>query len=86
MTQQRKPIGWYVAEMVVNTTAVPEGDTILDWPDNVQDAIYGAIEKHEKRLGRKYEIVRARADKDIDTGPYIHVVIRSPKYKEDTIH
>lgn len=71
--------------MTVNVSAVPKGNHILEWPAFVQDTIFKAIETHEKRTGRKYEIVNARADKDIDTGPYISVTIRAPRYEDERL-
>jgi hypothetical protein len=85
MTKKEKIIvSYHVADLYVDVSAVPEGDFSM-WPKNIQDGVYKAIETHSKRTGRPYEISYAKADRDYDTGPYIHVVARAPKYYEDLI-
>lgn len=63
----------YIAECVVNTTAVLEGH-FNDWPANIQDGLYRALENIKLTTGRDYHIVMSRSDRDVDSGPYIHVI------------
>lgn len=69
---------WYVSDLVVSVTGKLEGG-FLDWPSNVQDGILAAMERHSVARNRKYEMVRALCDYDVDTGWYIIVTIRAPK-------
>jgi hypothetical protein len=61
------------AELIVNVTELLPGG-IKDWPANVQDRIYNALEKFEERTGVRWVIVGSKSDVDPDTGPFVHVM------------
>lgn len=69
---------WHVSDLVVNVTGKLEGG-FMDWPANIQDKILEAMERHGVSKGRKYEMVRAICDYDVDTKWYVIVTIRAPK-------
>lgn len=61
-----------IAECKVNVTAFMDG-TIENWPNNIQDGIYAALEKTS--LGRGYKIEVSYCDQDHDNGGwFIHVI------------
>lgn len=60
-------------ELIVNVSAVMPG-SITDWPANVQDGVYAALERVIMRSHIPYEIVASYSDVDVDTGPYIRVI------------
>lgn len=73
--------GVRVFDMTVGVDAYP-GDKLDDWPANIQDGVYAAVETLADELQIPLAIVDSRADKDEDeTLPdgrplfYIHVVI-----------
>ena len=73
--------GVRVFDMTVGVDAYP-GEKIDDWPANIQDGVYAAVEALGNELQIPLAIVDSRADKDEDdTLPdgrplfFIHVVI-----------
>jgi hypothetical protein len=66
-----------IAECKVNVTAFIDG-TIENWPNNIQDGIYAALERTS--LGRGYTIVMSYCDIDYDNGGYfLHIVATGTK-------
>lgn len=62
-----------IAECKVNVTAFMDG-TIENWPSNIQDGIYAALEKTS--LGRGYTIRISYCDVDHDTPGqfFVHII------------
>ena len=61
-----------IAEMKANVTAFMDG-TIENWPRNIQDRIYAALE--QTSLGRGYKIQISYCDEDHDNGGwFVHVI------------
>lgn len=67
-----------IAEMKADVTAFMEG-TIENWPRNIQDGIYAALERTS--LGRGYTICMSYCDENPDEpGKYfVHVVATGTK-------
>lgn len=62
-----------VAQLVANVTAVMPGG-IKDWPSNIQDRIYKALETINEKNKAQFTIVDSYSDNDIDDGPFVHVI------------
>jgi hypothetical protein len=62
-----------VGELIVNVDRQLEG-TLEDWPAEVQDGVYKALERLAGRTKDSFTIEVSYAGYDIDTGPYIHVI------------
>lgn len=74
MEPQVKRTRYRTAELVVNVSAVMPGQ-IEDWPANIQDGIYEALMRHSIRTKKSdWTIVHSYSDKDLDEGPYVHVI------------
>lgn len=69
-----------VAELIANVTHQLDG-SIKDWPSNIQDGVYAALERIVKRTDMPYEIVAAYSDTDVDSGPFIRVIAAALKPK-----
>jgi hypothetical protein len=67
------PTKYRVAELVANVTARLDG-SINDWPANIQDQIYMALERQSHRSRVNFSIIQSYSDVDVDSGPYVHVV------------
>ena len=62
-------------EMVCDVTGYP-GPVFEEWPANLQDLIYKAMEDKSREVGLPLALVLSRADKDPDTGKFfVHVVL-----------
>lgn len=62
-----------IATMVVNVSAVMPG-TIDDWPANIQDGVYAALERLCMRKRTDFVILKSFSETDMDSGPYVYVV------------
>lgn len=78
--KRQKPKTTYIRtfELVQNVTGFMEGD-ISNWPNNIQDAIYAALERLAQKVQLPLAIVLSYCDIDYgDTKeqdkPYVHVV------------
>jgi len=71
MTTHSGPVK--VAELTANVSAHLDGG-IDDWPANIQDGIYTALERQANRSRASFEIVQAVCGHDVDTGYYVHVI------------
>lgn len=60
-------------ELFVRTTSPLEGG-LDDWPANVQDKIFEALEKKAKEVMLPLAIVYSGADTDFDGNPCAHVI------------
>lgn len=66
-----------IAEMKANVTAFMDG-TIENWPSNIQDGVYAALERTS--LGRGYTIRISYCDVNHDDGGFfIHVIATGEK-------
>ncbi len=79
----RKHTGIRTFEMIQYVSGFVEGG-IDDWPANLQDALYAALERkaHEVRL--PLQIVLSYCDKDIDDGRFYIRCIASEIVAVDT--
>jgi len=66
-----------VCEILANTTEVLP-PTMEDWPSHMFDRMAATIEGIEKKHGLKYSIMHVNTGRDIDTGPYVHIIMRAP--------
>lgn len=74
-------------DCVVYVDAYP-GPEMEDWPANVQDAVYGALEALAKRISLPVTIVASKCEPDVDyTGPgerFICIVVAAEIVIVDT--
>lgn len=73
-----------VCEIIANTTDVLPPD-MVEWPSHMFDKMAATIERIEKLHGLKYEIMNVITGKDVDTGPYVHLVLRAPLSDEERL-
>lgn len=65
MTEIIKDAGLRTFDLIVHITAPLEGE-LSDWPANVQDAIYAALEKKAEEVELPLAIIHSRCDIDHD--------------------
>jgi hypothetical protein len=76
---KRVPI---IADLIVNVSAKPVGE-FADWPANIQDGIFAALERLNNKARAKYglplvfNIIGSMCDYDEDSGYYIGVQARA---------
>lgn len=71
-------------ELIVNVSSLLEG-TIDDWPSNIQDGIYEAMERKADEVGLPLAIVHSGCEHDIDEGYYIRVIISEVVMGDDRV-
>lgn len=73
----------FTGELIVGVTGYMPGE-LKDWPANIQDEIYAALERYKLAMRQKYQIptltydvVRSQCDFDIDEGFYVIVYVKA---------
>lgn len=73
----------FTGELVVNVSGYMPGE-LKDWPANVQDTIYAALERYKLATRQKYQIptltfdvVGSKCDFDEDEGFYVLVYVKA---------
>lgn len=78
-----KNTGIHTFESITYVTGFLEGE-FEDWPANIQDTIYAAMEKKAKEVELPLALVHAYCDKDLDNGKFFVRVILSEIVAYDT--
>lgn len=71
-----------IADLIVNVSGKLNGE-FIDWPANIQDGIFAALERLDSKAQAKYglplnfTIIGSMADYDEDSGFYIGVQARA---------
>ena len=77
------PVGIRTFEILAKVTGFMEGG-MDDWPSNIQDAVYEALERKAAEVQLPLAIVSSYCDKDIDDGTFYVRVIASEIVAADT--